>query len=101
MGANQNSISELGIYPKSNPMPLSPNTTRTTQLSNSYWPSEPDYELQQKHESVSARTHARSTIEIISNNSIYPHRQFTEHLVSAFGKSPWESNLNRVSNSRA
>jgi hypothetical protein len=27
-------------------------------------------------------------------NSSFPHRHFTEHLVSAFGKSPWEYNLN-------
>jgi hypothetical protein len=32
MGANQNSSQELGLYPKSNPMPLSSNSVKTAQL---------------------------------------------------------------------
>jgi hypothetical protein len=33
--------------------------------------------------------------KIRSNNSLYPHRHFTEQLVGAFRKSPWESDLNQ------
>jgi hypothetical protein len=29
-----------------------------------------------------------------SKNSLYPHSHFTEHLLDAYGKSPWEHNLN-------
>jgi hypothetical protein len=43
------------------------------------------------------KTLTRSTIEINSKNSLYPHRHFTEHLVGAFGKSPQESDLNNES----
>jgi hypothetical protein len=37
MRANQNSSMERGPYPKSNSMPISSNTTRTTQLLNNYY----------------------------------------------------------------
>jgi hypothetical protein len=43
---------------------------------------------------VPARTRARSTIKIESNNNLYPYRYFAEHLVCAFGKTLWESDLN-------
>jgi hypothetical protein len=38
-------------------------------------------------------------IKIDLKNSLYPHRHFTEHLVSTFRKSPWESDLNHESSS--
>jgi hypothetical protein len=44
---------------------------------------------------MSARTRARSTTKIESKNNLYPHNHFTEHLVNAFKKSPWENNLNQ------
>jgi hypothetical protein len=31
--------------------------------------------------------------------SLYPYRHFTEHLVDAFGKSPWDSDLNHETSS--
>jgi hypothetical protein len=34
------------------------------------------------------------TMKIESKISLYPHRHFTEHLVGAFKKSPWECNSN-------
>jgi hypothetical protein len=43
---------------------------------------------------VLARPHARTTIKIGSKNNLYLHRHFTEHLVDAFRKPPWKSNLN-------
>jgi hypothetical protein len=33
-------------------------------------------------------------MKIESKNNLYPHRYFTEHLMDAFEKSPWESDLN-------
>jgi hypothetical protein len=38
-------------------------------------------------------------MNIRSKNNIYPHRHFTKHLVGAFRKSPWESDLNNESSS--
>jgi hypothetical protein len=40
------------------------------------------------------RLHVRLTTKIGSKNSLYPHWHFTEQLVNAFRKSPWERNLN-------
>jgi hypothetical protein len=48
---------------------------------------------------VLARPRARSTIEINSKNSLYPHSYFTEHLVRVFEKSPRENDLNHESSS--
>jgi hypothetical protein len=36
---------------------------------------------------VLARPHARSTTEINSENNLFPHRYFTEHLLDVFRKS--------------
>jgi hypothetical protein len=43
---------------------------------------------------MSVRPRARSTTKIRSNNSLYHHMHFIEHLVGAFGKPPRECNLN-------
>jgi hypothetical protein len=48
---------------------------------------------------VLARPRARSMIKINSNNSLYHHSHFTEHLVDVFRKSPQESDLNHKSSS--
>jgi hypothetical protein len=48
---------------------------------------------------VLAQPQARLTMKTGSKNSLYPHRHFTEHLVDAFGKSPWKSDLNHESSS--
>jgi hypothetical protein len=45
------------------------------------------------------RLRVRLTTKIRSKNSLYPHRHFTEHLVGAFRKSPWESDLNHETSS--
>jgi hypothetical protein len=37
--------------------------------------------------------------KIESKNSLYPHNHFTEHLMGAFGKSSWKSDLNHKSSS--
>jgi hypothetical protein len=50
--------------------------------------------LQQKHETVLARPHARSTTKIRFKNRLCLHRHFTEHLVGVFGKPLQKSNLN-------
>jgi hypothetical protein len=40
---------------------------------------------------VPTRPRARSTTKIGSKNNLYLHRHFTEHLVGAFGKTPWDA----------
>jgi hypothetical protein len=45
---------------------------------------------------VPARTRVGLTTKIGSKNSLYPHSYFTEHLVGAFEKLPWESDLNHA-----
>jgi hypothetical protein len=42
---------------------------------------------------VVARPRTRSTTKINSKNSLYSYNHFTEQLVGAFKKSPWESYL--------
>jgi hypothetical protein len=46
---------------------------------------------------VLARPRARSMIKIKLKNSLCTHRHFTEHLVGAFEKLPWECDLNHES----
>jgi hypothetical protein len=46
-----------------------------------------------------AGTHARLMTKIKSNSNIYRHKYFTKHLVGAFRKSAWKSDLNNKSSS--
>jgi hypothetical protein len=41
----------------------------------------------------------RSTTKIRPKNILYPHRHFIEHLMDAFRKSAWKSDLNQKSSS--
>jgi hypothetical protein len=41
-----------------------------------------------------ARPRAKSTMKIGSKNNLYPQKHFTEHLMDAFKKPPWKSDLN-------
>jgi hypothetical protein len=43
---------------------------------------------------MSVRSHKRSMMKIRSKNNLYPYRYFTEHIVSAFGELPQESDSN-------